>query len=109
MVVSNLVSRVDGNLVTAACVMDGAATEWDMSTNLPVFGDAVVELVAVERGMGSGRIVCIDIASGEVVWDELLTLENRAIVALCMRVTGPQHFVVGTLDGRILEVTRAGS
>ncbi|HSS52152.1 MAG TPA: hypothetical protein VLX28_24685 [Thermoanaerobaculia bacterium] len=58
MVVSNLVSRVDGKLVTVACVMDGAATEWDMSTNLPVFGDAVVELVAVERGMGSGRIVC---------------------------------------------------
>lgn len=58
MVVSNLVSKVDGNLATVACVMDGAATEWDMSTNLPVFGDAVVELVAVERGMGVGRVIC---------------------------------------------------
>ncbi len=58
MVVTNLVSRVDGGLVTAACVMDGAATEWNMSTNLPVISDAVVELISVERGMGTGRVVC---------------------------------------------------
>lgn len=58
MVVSNLTSSVDGKLATVACVMDGAATEWNMSTNLPVFGDAVVELIAVERGMGTGRVIC---------------------------------------------------
>jgi len=62
MVFSNLFSHEVGpagsRFLTAACVMDGAATEWDMSTNAPTFGDAVVELVAIERGIGVGRIVC---------------------------------------------------
>jgi hypothetical protein len=45
-------------LATAASLIDGAATEWDPSTHQPVFGEAVVELIAVERGLGVGRIVC---------------------------------------------------
>jgi hypothetical protein len=62
MVVSNLNSQEVGGggsrFLTGACVMDGAATEWDMSTNQPTFGDGVVELIAIERGVGVGRIVC---------------------------------------------------
>jgi hypothetical protein len=59
MVVSNLFTWiVGGPEITAACVMDGAATEWDMSTNGPTISDAVIELISVERGMGVGRVVC---------------------------------------------------
>jgi hypothetical protein len=71
MVVGNLFSSVvaPGGVqrITAACVMDGAATEWDLSTNQPVFGDAVVELLAVERGMGVGRIVCRNTYDADLV------------------------------------------
>lgn len=70
MVVGNLFSSVvaGGGVqrITAAAVMDGAATEWDISTNQPVFGDAVVELLAVERGMGVGRIVCRNTYDGDL-------------------------------------------
>jgi hypothetical protein len=55
---SSFVQGGKAGLATAASLMDGAATEWDPSTNQPVFGVAVVELVAVERGLGVGRIVC---------------------------------------------------
>ena len=59
MIVSNLVTQVvAGPTITAACVMDGAATEWNMAINGPAISDAVIELIAVERGMGVGRIVC---------------------------------------------------
>ncbi len=62
MVVRNLNSSLVQNgralLATGASVMDGAATEWDPSTDQPVFGDAVVELLSIERGVGIGRIVC---------------------------------------------------
>ena len=54
-------------LATAASVMDGAATEWDPSTNQPVFGDAVVELLAIERGMGVGRVVCRNTYDADLV------------------------------------------
>lgn len=46
------------NMPQAAVVMDGAATEWDPSANQPTIGDAVVELIAIERGRGAGRVVC---------------------------------------------------
>ncbi len=46
------------NMPRVAVVMDGAATEWDPITNQPTIGDAVVELVAIERGVGMGRVVC---------------------------------------------------
>jgi hypothetical protein len=49
---------VFGNMLPRAVVLDGAATEWDMSADRPTIGDAVVELIAVERGMREGRIVC---------------------------------------------------
>ena len=38
--------------------MDGAATEWDPTANQPTIGDAVVELMGIERGAGVGRVVC---------------------------------------------------
>lgn len=57
--VGNLVTQiVGGPEITTACVMDGAATEWDRSTNAPAISDAVIELISVERGMGVGRVVC---------------------------------------------------
>jgi hypothetical protein len=62
MVISNLVSAVvssqGSQFITAAAVIDGAATEWEMATNQPAIGNAVVELITVERGMGVGRITC---------------------------------------------------
>lgn len=59
MIISNLVTQVVGGpTLTAACIMDGAATEWNMAINGPAISDAVIELVAVERGMGVGRVVC---------------------------------------------------
>src|SRR5215510_13143518 len=59
MIVTNLVTQiVGGPQITAACVMDGAATEWDMSINAPAISDAVIELLAIERGVGVGRVVC---------------------------------------------------
>jgi hypothetical protein len=59
MIVTNLVTQlVGGPVITAACVMDGAATEWNMAINGPAISDAVIELIAVERGMGVGRVVC---------------------------------------------------
>jgi hypothetical protein len=59
MIISNLVTQVVGGpTLTVACVMDGAATEWNMAINGPAISDAVIELVAVERGMGVGRVVC---------------------------------------------------
>jgi hypothetical protein len=51
-------TMVLSNMPRAAVVMDGAATEWDPSADQPTIGDAVVELVAVERGLGVGRVVC---------------------------------------------------
>ncbi len=59
MIVTNLVTQVVGGpTLTAACVMDGAATEWNMAINGPAISDAVIELIAVERGMSVGRVVC---------------------------------------------------
>lgn len=56
MVITNLVTQAPFS--TPACVMDGAATEWNMSINGPAISDAVIELISIERGMGVGRVVC---------------------------------------------------
>lgn len=53
-----------------------------------------------------GTLIGIDAESGTSLWRETLTVEGRAVVTLCMRVSGSGRFLVGTLDGRIVEVTR---
>jgi hypothetical protein len=62
---------VFSNLPAIGVVMDGAATEWNIRTNEPTFGEAVVQLISIERGFEVARIVCrndsescLDIAVG---------------------------------------------
>lgn len=80
--------------------------EWQVAVDSQV-ADLDLDGTQMVGLLNDGTLIGIDAESGTLLWSEILTVEGRAVVTLCMRVSGPGRFLVGTLDGRIVEVTRA--
>ncbi len=63
---SNQVATMVFSNIPAATIADGAATEWDMATNQPTFGEAIVTLLSIERGVDAGRIICRNLFHADI-------------------------------------------
>lgn len=93
--------------VVRRSIEDGAA-RWVFTADFPVTAlDGDEE--TVYAAFNSGELVAIRTSDGAVRWRQRLEVDGRPVVPLSLTLTGPEELLIGTVDGRILDCSVAGS
>ncbi|MFF9481672.1 hypothetical protein [Streptomyces sp. NPDC014733] len=93
--------------VVRRSLADGAA-HWIFTADFPVTAlDGDEETIYV--AFNSGELVALRTSDGTVLWRQRLDVGGQPVVPLSLMLICPGRLLIGTVDGRILDCSVAGS